>query len=70
MTEDGHSAESAIVGNEGIVGVALFMGGETTPSRALVQCAGSAFRLPGKDLKEEFFREGCCSVCCCVTRRR
>jgi CRP-like cAMP-binding protein len=58
MTEDGHSAESAIVGNEGIVGVALFMGGETTPSRALVQSAGHAFRLPGKDLKEEFFRGG------------
>ncbi len=58
VMEDGHSAEIAIVGNEGIVGVALFMGGETTPSRGIVQSAGHAYRLPGKLLKEEFFRAG------------
>ena len=58
VMEDGHSAEIAIVGNEGMVGVALFMGGETTPSRAIVQSAGCAYRLPGKYLKEEFFRAG------------
>ena len=58
VMEDGHSAEIAIVGNEGIVGVALFMGGETTPSRAIVQSGGYAYRLPGKYLKEEFFRAG------------
>ena len=45
-----------MVGNEGIVGVALFMGGETTPSRALVQSAGHAYRLPGQLLKDEFNR--------------
>jgi len=53
---DGASAEIAVVGHEGMVGVALFMGGETTPSRALVQSAGHAFRLPGQVLKDEFHR--------------
>jgi len=53
---DGASAEIAVVGFEGMVGVALFMGGETTPSRALVQSAGHAYRLPGEMLKEEFHR--------------
>jgi len=53
---DGASAEIAVVGHEGMVGVALFMGGETTPSRALVQSAGHAYRLPGQLLKEEFHR--------------
>jgi CRP-like cAMP-binding protein len=53
---DGASAEIAVVGNEGIIGVSLFMGGETTPSRAVVQSAGHAYRLPGKLLKEEFIR--------------
>lgn len=53
---DGASAEIAVVGNEGMVGVALFMGGETTPSRAVVQSAGHAYRLKGQILKEEFHR--------------
>jgi len=52
----GSSAEIAVVGNEGMVGVALFMGGETTPSRAVVQSAGYAYRLKGQILKEEFHR--------------
>jgi CRP-like cAMP-binding protein len=56
VMEDGASAEIAVVGNEGMVGVALFMGGETTPSRAVVQSAGHAFRLKGQLLKEEFHR--------------
>jgi CRP-like cAMP-binding protein len=56
VMEDGASAEIAVVGNEGMVGVALFMGGETTPSRALVQSAGHAYRLKGQILKEEFRR--------------
>ena len=56
MLADGASAEIAVVGNEGIIGVSLFMGGETTPSRAVVQSAGHAYRLPGKLLKEEFIR--------------
>jgi len=55
---DGASAEIAVVGNEGVVGVSLFMGGETTPSRAVVQSAGQAYRLPGQALKEEFNRGG------------
>ena len=56
--ENGSSAEIAVVGNEGIVGVSLFMGGETTPSRAVVQSAGHTYRLPGQMLKQEFDRAG------------
>jgi len=56
VMEDGASAEIAVVGNEGIIGVALFMGGETTPSRAVVQSAGHAYRLRGQALKREFTR--------------
>lgn len=55
---DGASAEIAVVGNDGTVGVALFMGGETTPSRAVVQSAGVAWRLAGRVLKDEFRRGG------------
>ncbi len=55
---DGASAEISVVGNEGIIGVSLFMGGETTPSRAIVQSAGGAYRLVGQQLKEEFHRNG------------
>ncbi|MBS1218199.1 MAG: cAMP-binding protein, partial [Proteobacteria bacterium] len=47
VMEDGASAEIAVVGNEGLVGVSLFMGGETTPSRAIVQSTGHAYRLKG-----------------------
>ena len=58
VMEDGASAEIAVVGNEGMVGVALFMGGETTPNRAVVQSAGHAYRLKGALLKQEFNRSG------------
>ena len=58
VMENGASAEIAIVGNEGVVGVSLFMGGETTPSRALVQSAGQAFRVSSQVLKAEFRRGG------------
>jgi CRP-like cAMP-binding protein len=58
VTEDGSSAEIAIVGNEGLVGVSLFMGGETTPSRAVVQSAGRGFRLEAQAMKNEFNRAG------------
>src|SRR5688572_13304392 len=54
----GASAESASVGNEGVVGIALFMGGETTPSSAVVQTAGEGYRLEGRLLKAEFNRAG------------
>ncbi len=56
VLKDGASAEIAVVGNEGAIGVALFMGGETTTNRAIVQSAGSAYRLSGARLKEEFGR--------------
>jgi CRP-like cAMP-binding protein len=55
---DGASAEISVVGNEGLIGIALFMGGETTPSRAIVQSAGHAYRLDGRMFKEEFHRNG------------
>src|SRR5216684_2777103 len=56
VMKDGASAEIAVVGNEGMVGIALFMGGDTTPSRAIVQSAGHAFELKGEVLKREFER--------------
>jgi CRP-like cAMP-binding protein len=58
VMEDGSSAEIAIVGNEGLVGIALFMGGETTPSRAVVQSAGHGYRLRASVLKTEFGQAG------------
>ena len=58
VMEDGASAEIAVVGNEGIVGISLFMGGESTPSRAVVQSAGRGFRLKAQVLKDEFNRAG------------
>src|ERR1700681_4256069 len=58
VMEDGASAEIAIVGNEGILGISLFMGGETTPSRAVVQSAGYGYRLRAQLLKDEFGRFG------------
>jgi CRP-like cAMP-binding protein len=58
VMEDGASAEIAVVGNEGLIGVALFMGGETTTNRAIVQSAGYAYRLLGQKLKDEFHRNG------------
>jgi len=56
--ENGASAEIAVVGNEGIVGIALFMGGDTMPNRAVVQSAGHCYRLKGQLLKQEFNRGG------------
>jgi CRP-like cAMP-binding protein len=56
MLADGTSAEIAVVGNEGVIGVSLFMGGETTTSRAVVQSAGYAYQLSSKVLKREFTR--------------
>jgi CRP-like cAMP-binding protein len=58
VMEDGASAEIAVVGNEGLVGISLFMGGESTPSRAVVQSAGEGFRLKAGAMKEEFNRAG------------
>jgi CRP-like cAMP-binding protein len=58
VMESGASAEIAVVGNEGLVGISLFMGGESTPSRAVVQSAGDGFRLSSASMKEEFGRSG------------
>ena len=58
VMEDGASAEIAVVGNEGVLGIALFMGGETTPSRAVVQSAGYGYRMKAPLLKQEFIRGG------------
>lgn len=58
VMESGASAEISVVGNEGLIGVALFMGGESTTSRAIVQSAGQAYRLLGQRLKDEFNRHG------------
>ena len=58
VLENGASAEIAVVGNEGLVGVSLFMGGESTPSRAVVQSAGKGFRLSAQAMKDEFNRGG------------
>ena len=58
VMEDGASAEIALTGNDGLVGMALFMGGETTPSRAVVQSAGYGYRLEAAVLKREFEQGG------------
>lgn len=55
-TLDGASAETSIVGNEGVVGIAVFMGGESTPNRAIVQSEGWAWQLPAQILRDEFNR--------------
>jgi CRP-like cAMP-binding protein len=57
-TADGAAAEIAIVGNDGLVGIAILLGGGTTPSRAVVQSAGSAYRIRAQQLEEEFHRNG------------
>jgi CRP-like cAMP-binding protein len=58
VMEDGASAEIAVVGKEGLVGISLFMGGESTPSRAVVQSAGQGFRLRARVVKDEFEKPG------------
>jgi CRP-like cAMP-binding protein len=58
VLENGASAEISVVGNEGLIGIAVFMGGETTPNRAIVQSAGHAYSLPASLLKEVFHRSG------------
>ena len=58
VLENGASAEISVVGNDGVVGIALFMGGESMPNRAIVQSAGKAYRLDGQTLKQEFNRSG------------
>jgi CRP-like cAMP-binding protein len=58
VMQNGESAEIAIVGNEGVVGVSLFMGGDSASSRAIVQSAGGAYRLTAQSMQEEFYRGG------------
>ena len=66
---NGLTGEMGVVGREGVVGVALFMGGASTTSQALIQAAGSGFRLRAAVLHEEFARGGLSTRCCCATRR-
>lgn len=56
LTANGSSSEVAVVGNEGVVGISMFMGGDSTPSRAIVQCAGEGYRLKARVIKDEFHR--------------
>lgn len=70
VMENGASGEIAVVGSEGMVGVSLFMGGGSTPSRAVVQSAGQGFRLKADLMKNEFDKGGRCCICCCATRWR
>lgn len=58
VLESGASSQLAVVGNDGVIGVSLFMGGETTPSRAVVQSAGVGYRLPARAIKDAFHRGG------------
>jgi len=58
VMENGASAEIAVVGNDGIIGISLFMGGESTPSRAVVQSAGQGYRLKAQLMKDEFDKSG------------
>jgi CRP-like cAMP-binding protein len=58
IMENGATAEIGVVGNDGILGIALFMGGDTTPNRAIIQSAGDAFKMKAADLKAEFTRGG------------
>ena len=58
VLEDGHSAEIAVVGNEGVVGISVFLGGGSTPSRAVVQSAGYGYRLSARVIEEAFNRSG------------
>ena len=58
IMENGSTAEIGVVGNDGLVGIALFMGGDTTPNRAVVQSAGRAFKMKAKVLQAEFVRAG------------
>ncbi|MBV8096370.1 MAG: Crp/Fnr family transcriptional regulator [Acetobacteraceae bacterium] len=56
--ENGVTAEMGLAGNDGVVGIALFLGGDTTPNRAVVQLAGGAYQMPAEALRQEFARGG------------
>jgi len=58
IMENGSTAEIGVVGNDGVLGIALFMGGNTTPNRAIIQSAGDAYKMKAKDLMDEFSRGG------------
>jgi len=70
VMENGASAEIAVVGNEGVVGISLFMGGESTPSRAVVQSAGIGLRLRAPVMKEDSIVPALYCISCCATPRR
>lgn len=58
IMENGATAEIGVVGNDGLIGIAIFMGGDTTPNRAVVQSAGKAFKMKAQEMKDEFTRGG------------
>jgi CRP-like cAMP-binding protein len=58
VLQSGATAETAVVGRDGVLGVSLFMGGESTPNRGIVQCAGQGFRLPAEAARHEFEKMG------------
>ena len=68
LTQNGSSTEIAVVGNEGMVGISVFMGGSSTPSRAVVQSEGQGYRLNADVLNSSGV--GTCSTCCCASPRR
>jgi hypothetical protein len=70
ITESGASAETSSVGNEGVVGIPIFLSGDSTPSSALVQTAGYAYRLKSSLLKQEFNRAGALQRLLLLTSRR
>ena len=69
VMENGASAEISVVGNEGMIGISLIMGGESTPSRAIVQSSGQAYRLCGQRFKDEFNRHSEIFIYCCAIFR-
>ena len=68
VMENGASAEIAVVGNEGLVGISLFLGGESIPSRAVGHSAGHGYRLNAKTIKDESIGRQCCTCCCAIRR--
>lgn len=70
VMENGSTAEIGVVGNDGLIGNALFLGGDTTTSRAIIQSVGNAFKMNAKDAKAEFKLAGMFQERCCALRRR
>jgi hypothetical protein len=70
VLENGASAEFAVTGNEGVVGLSVFMSGETASNRAMVQTAGCGYQIRASVIRKEFDRSVALQRCCCAMRRR